>query len=145
MPSQRHIVAGCLGGLALSLLAVGVESETVARHVVQVFPAIVALVIAVRRPEWGALAAIPIFLFWTIIVIFIWLYQLGLTHVITGQFTTFELVLTIFMAGFSIAGIAASARSIEAPTWSHRAAVVIVFALVGAVQAATMRVAFLFG
>jgi hypothetical protein len=145
MPSQRNMVAGCLAGLALSLLVIGVESDTFMRHFVQVIPAVAALAVTARRPRWGALAAIPIFLFWTIIVLFIWLYQLGVSRVITGHFTATELVLTVLMAGFSIAGIAASARLIAAPTWSHRAAVVIVFALVGVVQAAALRVAFLFG
>jgi hypothetical protein len=61
-PSQR-IVLGCLIGLALALLLVGVVSGTVLRHVIQILPIVGAAGVLMQRPAFGAYAALPIFLF----------------------------------------------------------------------------------
>ncbi len=139
----HRITALCLAGVAASLLLVGVESSTPVRHVVQIIPVAIALIVLARRPGWGALAAIPVFLFWSMIIVLIWLYLLGVTRVARGNYTTIEIVLTIFIAAFSIAGIAASVRLVAAPTWSHRVRVLFAFTFFGALQAAAMRASFL--
>jgi hypothetical protein len=71
LPGQAFVRA-CLIGLALALLLVGMVSGTFLRHVVQVLPSVLALVILRRRAAWGAYAALPIFMIWTGIVILIW-------------------------------------------------------------------------
>jgi hypothetical protein len=60
----RRLVVGSLIGLALALLLVGLVSGTVLRHIVQIVPIMVVLAVVRRRPDWGASAVIPIFVFW---------------------------------------------------------------------------------
>ncbi len=57
--------------MTLALLAVGVVSGTFLRHVVQVLPIIVVASVLTQRPDWGAYAAFPIFLFWALAVLMI--------------------------------------------------------------------------
>ena len=104
-PSHR-IVLTCLVGLGVALLLVGVVSGTVLRHVVQVTPIVMAAVLLVRRPEWGAYASFPIFLFWLFIVGLIWLFLLGLSRLASGHYTPIEVASTVLMAGFAVAGLA---------------------------------------
>ena len=54
MPSNPRLISICLIGLAVALLVVGVVSGTFLRHVVQILPAILAVVIVDRRPRLGA-------------------------------------------------------------------------------------------
>jgi len=143
VPAPRHIAALCLAVVAVSLLLVGLESGTIVRHVVQILPIPAAIAVALRRPAWGALVAIPIFLFWSLIVILIWLFVLGISRAASGQYTAIELALTVAIALSSVAGIAASGRLVAAPTWSHRVRVLCVFALAGGVQFAAMWTSFL--
>jgi hypothetical protein len=145
MAAPRTILVSCLAGVCIALLLIGIESDTLPRHIVQILPAVAVLVVAARRPAWGALAAIPIFAFWTLVMVLIWLFLLGLSTVATGRYTVFEIVMTMVIASLCIAGMVSSMRIVSAPTWSHRAIVLIVFVLVGAVQVATMRAAFLLG
>jgi len=91
--------------LALALLLVGVVSATFLRHVVQILPIVLVVGVLARRPAWGAYAAIPIFLFWTFIVVLIWLFLLGLSRVANGHYTPIEVVSTFLMAGFSVVGL----------------------------------------
>jgi hypothetical protein len=143
VPSTRNIVALCLAGVAAALLLVGLESGTIVRHIIQIIPIPPAIAVAVRRPAWGALVAIPIFLFWSLIMILIWLFVLGISRVASGDYTAIELALTAVIALFSVVGIVASGRLVAAPTWSHRVVVLCVFALAGGVQFAAMWTAFL--
>jgi hypothetical protein len=145
MAAPRTILVSCLGGVCIALLLIGIESDTLPRHIVQILPALAVLVVAARRPAWAALAAIPIFAFWTLVMVLIWLYLLGLSRVAAGRYTVFEIVMTAMIASLCIAGMLSSMRLVSAPTWSHRAIVVMVFAVVGAVQVAAMRAAFLLG
>lgn len=138
---QRTVVA-CLGGVAVALLVIGIVSATLVRHVIQIVPVLVALLIAARRPAWGALAAIPILAVWSLLMILIWLYLLGVSRIVTGHFTVAEIVLTGIIAALAIPGIAASIRLITAPTWSHRARVAIVFVAFAILQIAAIQVSY---
>ena len=102
--SDARVVAGCLAGVILSLLLVGIVSGTLARHVVQVIPALFALWLVLQRPAIGAYAAIPIFVFWALIMAIIWLYLLGLSDITEGSFSAVEVVLTVVIALFSVWG-----------------------------------------
>jgi signal transduction histidine kinase len=106
--SSQRFVSGCLIGLAIALLVVGVVSGTFTRHVVQIVPIIVAIGVLTRRPDWGAYAAVPIFLFWIFIVVLIWLFLLGLSRIANGHYTVIEILSTLFMVGFSVAGVVQS-------------------------------------
>jgi hypothetical protein len=103
--SAQRVVRGCLIGLALALLLVGVVSGTVLRHIVQIVPIMVALGVLARRPDWGAYAALPIVGFWTFIVVLIWLFLLDLSRIANGHYTPIEVVSTFVMAACSIVGV----------------------------------------
>ena len=103
-PAGRWVV-GCLIGLALALLLVGLVSGTVLRHIVQIVPILVVLAVVRRRPDWGASAAIPIFLVWTFIVVLIWLFLLGLSRIANGHYTRIEIMSTFVMMACSIVGV----------------------------------------
>lgn len=108
MSAAARPIVVCLAVLALALLFVGVVSGTVLRHVVQILPIAVALAITARRPEIGATASIPIFAFWTLIVLLIWSFLLGLSSIANGTYTVAEIVATFVMAGSSVSGLAKS-------------------------------------
>ena len=105
--SAQRVVRGCLIGLALALLLVGIVSGTVLRHIVQIVPIMVALGVLARRPDWGAYAALPIFGIWTFIVVLIWLFLLGLSRIANGHYTPVEVMSTFVMAACSIVGVVA--------------------------------------
>ena len=109
--SDAKFVAGCLAGLAASLILVGFISDTVARHVVQVVPSVFAIGLALRRPATGAWVAIPIFAVWCAVVVAIWLHLLGLSDIVEGSYSALEVVLTVVIAVCSALGVAMSMRA----------------------------------
>ena len=138
--SPKRVVMGCLVGLALALLLVGVVSGTFLRHVVQILPIVAVVAMLTRRPTWGAYAALPIFTFWILIVVLIWLFLLGVSRIANGHYTPIEILLTILMAGFSVVGVVRSIPLGRSLAVSGRVLVVAVFT---AVQVASMWVSFL--
>ncbi|HEY2118907.1 MAG TPA: hypothetical protein VGH37_06960 [Candidatus Acidoferrum sp.] len=105
MPPTDRRLNVCLIGIILGLLLVGFVSGTPLRHVVQVLPACIVLVALRRGASWGPYAAYAIFSFWLLIMTLIWLHLLGLVHLITGNLSTIEIILTIFIAGWCLLGI----------------------------------------
>ena len=140
MTATQRIVFTCLVGLVVALLLVGVVSGTVLRHVVQIAPAVAALVLVARRPALGAYAAVPVFAFWLCIVALIWLFLLGLSRIASGHYTLAEIVATVLMAGFSAAGIRKSVTLGNTLPLSARALAIVIF---GALQVGVMWVSLL--
>jgi hypothetical protein len=138
--SARRVALGCLTGLALALLFVGVVSGTVLRHIVQIVPIMTVVGVLTRRPEWGAYAALPIFLFWTVIVVLIWLFLLGLSRIASGHYTPIEVTATFLMVAFSVAGVVTCVQLGKALRAAER---VFMFLLFAALQLAAMWVSFL--
>jgi hypothetical protein len=103
--STDRRLSSCLMGLIFGLLLVGLVSGTPLRHVVQVLPACVVLVALSRRASWSPYAAIAIFAFWLLIMTLIWLFLLGIAHILSGTFTRAEIILTIFIGGWSMFGL----------------------------------------
>lgn len=138
--SAKQLVAGCLIGLGLALMLVGAVSGTVLRHMTQILPICVALGVVSRRPEWGAYAALPLFLFWTLIVVLIWLFLLGFSRIADGQYTVVEVVSTFLMVIF--AGVGA-VRSLQLGRALPTVPRVLMFLLFAAMQLGAMRLSFL--
>jgi len=105
MSRNQQIIAGCLGGVALSLLLVGVVSGTFIRHVIQIIPVALALITVKRQSTWGTYAALPIFIFWLFIMTLIWLFLMDIARIVTGRFTVVEVILTILIGLSGILGI----------------------------------------
>lgn len=102
--SSSHVV-GELTALIVALLLVGVVSHLLLRHVVQVIPAVLALIFAICGGRAARYAALPVFLCWLFLMTLIWLFLLGLTRVISGHFTTTETLLTIVIGAASLWGL----------------------------------------
>jgi hypothetical protein len=134
------VVRACLIGLALALLTVGLASGTVLRHIVQIVPIIVTLVLLARRPILGAYAALPLFIFWTLIVLLIWLFLLGLSRIANGHYTAIEVAMTFVMIGCSMVGVVKSVPLGQPLRVPGRLSIFILFAMM---QVAAMWVSFL--
>ena len=105
IPNDARQVAVCLAGVAASLILVGVVSDTLARHVVQVVPVVLAAGLILWRPATGAWFAIPLFVVWGAVMLAIWAYLTGLANITEGSFSFVEIVLTIVIAACSAWGI----------------------------------------
>jgi hypothetical protein len=138
--SARRVVLGCLVGLAAALLLVGIVSGTILRHIVQILPFVAAALLLKRQPAWGAWAALPIFAFWTLVVVLIWLFLLGLSRIASGHYTVIEIISTFLMAGFSAVGAVRSIRLGRSLPVTPRVLMITGFALA---QFAAMWVSFL--
>ena len=137
--SNEKVVAGYLLILAVSLLLVGIISDMLLRHVVQIVPVLAALGLLLKRPASGAYIALPVFRFWLFIMALIWLYLLGKSDLAEGSYTTPEIVLTVIIAGCSALGILKSVQVKHTLSPLHRTILI----LVGlAAQVAFMAVSF---
>lgn len=104
MAEPNSPLRGRLIAVILGLLLVGFISGTPLRHVVQVLPACIALIVVGRRASWAQYASLAIFNFWIFIMALIWLHLLGIAHLINGDFSKPEIILTIFIAGWCLFG-----------------------------------------
>jgi hypothetical protein len=129
MSTPQQTVRLCLVGLALALLLVGVVSGTILRHVVQIAPIVLALALARRSPGRAAYAAIPLFVFWTMIVVLIWLFLFGVSTIANGRYTRTEVGATVAMVAFAAAGVPASLRLGQSLRPLSRVVTVAVFAV----------------
>jgi hypothetical protein len=136
----RAVVQGCLLGVAAALLVVGVVSGTLLRHVVQILPMIIAVVVLQRRPGWGAHAAMPIFILWVLIPVLIWLFLLGLSKIANGHYTIIEIVMTVVMAACSIVGFVKSISLGRSASILQRVTAFVLFAVL---QVGAMMVSFM--
>ena len=135
MHSQTRIVARALVTTALSLLLVGLVSHTPIRHLIQVSPAGIALATIRFRAPWAAYAALPVFLFWLLIMVAIWLFLLGLANLVTGTFSPAEIALTVVIGASCAWGTVASLRTPVSTGWIPRSSAAAAFA---AMQVAAM-------
>lgn len=119
MPLESRVVAAGLVGVLLGLLAVGLVSQSLLRHAVQVIPVAVALWGIARRKAWGRPAALGVCALWCFIMLLIWLFLLGVARIVSGHYTPAEVVLTVLIAA---AGAIAFAAGLRLPRDMGRAA-----------------------
>jgi hypothetical protein len=120
-------LAMSLAVVLASLAVVGVVSHTVMRHAIQVLPLVVALAL-MMRPALGVAAAAPLFAFWLLLMIAVWLLLLGIAHIVNGTFTTMEIVLTMVIGAGSLAGLTSAWRCGSRAPFAVQAALVVAFA-----------------
>ncbi len=128
MSKAERILAGSLTGVIASLLMVGVVSSTPLRHTVQVVPVALSLAAVAGRRTWAAYAAFAVSLFWFLIMLAIWLFLLGLARILTGHFTTTEVVLTVLIGAFSLSGMAASVSARPTAGFARGTVALVLFA-----------------
>jgi hypothetical protein len=109
-PRSASATAAWLLVVALALIAVGIVSATLLRHVVQIAPLVLAAAIAAVRPRWAACIAAPLFAHWLLVMIAIWLFLLGVARIFTGTFSPAEVVLTIVIGGAALLGLVSCYR-----------------------------------
>jgi hypothetical protein len=100
-------VAFCSLAIIVSLvLGVGLVSHGVLRHIVQTLPLWVGVVFGFRGSRSAGWLALPSFIFWFVLMVFIWLFLLGIARIVTGHFTPIEIVMTIIVGAASAVGTA---------------------------------------
>src|SRR5712664_1788018 len=88
--SSGRMVPVWLAVLAGALVVVGIVSDTLLRHIIQIAPLVVASSLP-RRYAWSVSAAAPLFAFWFLVMGAIWLFLFGVARIFTGTFTTAEI------------------------------------------------------
>lgn len=139
---SRVLFALSLAVMIVGLLAVGVVSHTILRHIVQVIPAVIALMLVARQSGLAAAAAAPIYTFWLGVMVNIWLFVLGIARIFSGTFSGVEIALTIIIALASGLGILSIVRWGTRLGPAPRVAIATVF---GVAQFAAMVASFQFG
>jgi hypothetical protein len=100
-------IAVCCLVIILALVGgVGLVSGLLLHHLVQTLPLWVGVALGFRRsPATGGIG-LPLFFFWLVLMVLIWLDLLGIAHVLSGQFSPFEVGMTIVVGLGSLVGIA---------------------------------------
>jgi hypothetical protein len=106
--NQTRTIGICCAAIIAALYVVGLVSGTELRHVVQTAPIWIGVVLGFRASALARWIALPFFLFWLAIVVLIWLFLLGVAHVVSGTFTPPEVAMTVVMGCASLGGIAAA-------------------------------------
>jgi len=102
---QARTIAWCALILIAALIVVGIVSNGVLRHIVQIAPAWIVVALGMGNANLAKWAGPPVFAVWLIIMALIWLYLLGIARVITGHFSPIEVGMTVIVGGTSIWGI----------------------------------------
>src|SRR5215467_1103709 len=132
-------IAYCSLAILVALYVVGAVSVPPGslRHEVQTLPLWFPIVLGFRNSELAKWAALPCFLFWLTIMIFIWLFLLGWARIVSGHFIPTEIAMTLVVGFASLAGLGACVRwhtAVRTPV------VVTLFVLVAAMQLAAFYV-----
>lgn len=125
----KGVTLFCLFGLLVCLLAVGVESETFLRHLFQVTPIVLVIAIGLLKSRWFRSGAFGLFACWAFFMVLIWLYLVGVQTLFTGNFTVFEIVLTVVMGGLCIIGVVVNTRPDPTVGWPMHVVISIAFTL----------------
>ena len=134
-------VAVCSLVIILALvLGVGLAVNQVLRHLVQTAPFCVAVVLGFRRSRAAYWVALPLFLFWLVLIALIWAYLLGISHIVNGHFSPIEIGMTIVVGVAGILGIASLAGSKSSLSLATKLGLFVAFL---AVQLVCLRISFL--
>jgi hypothetical protein len=137
--NSRILIACCIVMIA-ALLVVGAVSHGVIRHIVQTSPLWIAIGLAARRSGWSKWAALPCLVIWLFLMINIWMFLLGLPHLLSGTFSPTEIAMTVLVGLASLAGIirAVSTKTDISPMPATAAVL-----LVAVLQVAAIRISLL--
>lgn len=109
--AQAQGVAWCCLIIIAALLVVGSVSHGVLRHIVQTAPLWAGVTLGLRRSEMSKWVALPLLIFWLAIMVFIWLFLLGLAQLVHGTFSPTEIAMTVVVGAASVAGLITSFRT----------------------------------
>ena len=135
------VIAVCSFAIIAALvLGVGVGSHLVLRHVVQTLLLWIPFTLGLKRSSAAGWVGLPLFLFWLMLMSLIWLYLLGISNMLSGNFTPREIAMTVIVGLSSIAGIAVFSRMHSSLSAWSRAALFVVLAFA---QIVCFRLSFL--
>jgi len=103
--------------LIVSLYVVGFVSHGIIRHTIQTAPVWLAVWLGFRRSSWTKWAVLSPLVVWLLLMINIWLFLLGLPHLLSGTFTPIEIAMTITVGVAAAVGIATALRVRTAVPW----------------------------
>ena len=114
VPGRRRETI-CIGFCSLAVISalvvgVGLASGLVIRHVVQTAPMWLGVVVGFRGSAIAKWMALPMFLFWLLLMTLIWLFLLGLPSPLSGHFSPIEIAMTIVVGAACLVGIWAALR-----------------------------------
>ena len=139
--SEPIAIAFCCLAIILALVGgVGIPDKLVLRHIVQTLPLWPAVVLGFQRSNNVGWIGLPLFLFWLLLMTLIWLYLLGISHMINGHFSPLEIAMTLIVGAASIIGISIFGRLKSTSSALRALALFVVFA---AFQIACFRVSLL--
>src|SRR5467141_1833135 len=118
MSSEAHprgqesiAIALCCCAIIVSLVAgVGFPAGLVLCYIVQTLPLWIGIAFGMRGARPAGWIGLPLFLFWLTLMVIIWLYLLGIAHIISGHFSPIEIAMTISVGVASVIGVAIFAR-----------------------------------
>ena len=140
-PAVPIYVAVCSLMIILALaLGVGLTVNQVLRHLVQTAPFWGAVVLGFRRSRAAYWVALPLFLFWLVLMALIWAYLLDISHIVNGHFSPIEISMTIVVGVAGILGIASLARSKSSLSLATKLGLFVAFL---AIQLVCLRISFL--
>lgn len=110
--TSAKTVGVCSLVILIALYVVGAVSVPPGslRHEVQTLPLWFPIVAGFRGKSAAKWAALPCFIFWLTIMIFIWLFLLGWARIVTGRFFPTEIAMTLIVGAASLVGIVACLR-----------------------------------
>ncbi len=100
---SRWIVLCCAAVIG-ALYVVGVVSRTELRHFVQTLPLWLAVVLGAKRVRAVRWIALPMLVFWLLIVVLIWLYLLGWVQIASGTYSPIEIAMTAIIGAAAVGG-----------------------------------------
>src|ERR1700733_7014793 len=100
----------CLAIIGALVLGVGLASHLVVRHIVQTLPLWAGGVGGFRRSRAPFWVVLPRFLFWLALMSLIWAYLLGISHLLSGNFSSIEIAMTFIVGVAALIGIAGISR-----------------------------------
>ena len=124
------------------MVGVGLASGLVLRHIAQTLPLWIVAALSLRRSPGAGWFAIPCYVFWLALMAVIWLYLLGIAHIVSGHFTPLEIAMTFVVAVAAIAGVIGASRFSRSVS---PAVAVCLFATGAALQWACFRLSLLPG
>jgi uncharacterized membrane protein YoaK (UPF0700 family) len=105
MPSASKWVAYCSLSVLVALYVVGAVSNGSLRHEVQALALWGPIALGFGQRELAKWSALPCFIFWLVVMIFIWLFLLGWAHIVTGRFSPIEIAMTLVIGVACVIGI----------------------------------------
>jgi hypothetical protein len=129
MPDNPKFIGWCSLAVLVALYVVGAVSNGSLRHEVQTLPLWFPIVLGFRQREFAKWAALPCFVFWLILMVFIWLFLLGWAPILRGHYSLTEIAMTLVVGAACLAGIGISLRWRTAVTSLAAVGVTVLFGM----------------